>query len=66
MVQGNIVKVWVAGFAPMERRQDCIQAFMKAKYPDIKEIAAFGNGTDPALDTQAQTEAILQQISKQR
>jgi simple sugar transport system substrate-binding protein len=56
--KGNIVKVWVAGFAPMERRQLAYQAF-QAKYPDIKEIAAFGTATDPALDTQAQMEAIL-------
>jgi simple sugar transport system substrate-binding protein len=56
--KGNIVKVWVAGFAPMERRQAAYQAF-QAKYKDIKEIAAFGTAKDPALDTQAQMEAIL-------
>jgi simple sugar transport system substrate-binding protein len=56
--KGNIVKVWVAGFAPMERRQLAYQAFQK-KYPDIKEIAAFGTAKDPALDTQTQMEAIL-------
>ena len=56
--KGNIVKVWVAGFAPMERKQLAYQAFQK-KYPDIKEIAAFGTAKDPALDTQTQMEAIL-------
>ncbi|MBW7473454.1 sugar ABC transporter substrate-binding protein [Paenibacillus oenotherae] len=56
--KGSIVKVWVAGFAPMERRQLAYNAF-QAKYPDIKEIAAFGNANNPALDTQAQMEAIL-------
>ncbi|MZQ86260.1 substrate-binding domain-containing protein [Paenibacillus sp. 5J-6] len=56
--KGNIVKVWVAGFAPMERRQEAYQAFQK-KYPDIKEVAAFGTAKDPALDTQTQMEAIL-------
>jgi len=56
--KGNIVKVWVAGFAPMERRQAAYQAFQK-KYPDIKEVAAFGTAKDPALDTQTQMEAIL-------
>jgi simple sugar transport system substrate-binding protein len=56
--KGNIVKVWVAGFAPMERRQLAYQDFQK-KYPDIKEVAAFGTAKDPALDTQTQMEAIL-------
>ncbi|QYR19915.1 sugar ABC transporter substrate-binding protein [Paenibacillus sp. sptzw28] len=56
--KGTIVKVWVAGFAPMERRQIAYKAFLD-KYPDIKEIAAFGNATNPALDTQTQMEAIL-------
>ncbi|MGN7469661.1 substrate-binding domain-containing protein [Brevibacillus sp. SAFN-007a] len=57
--KGNIVKIWVAGFAPMEKRQVTYEAFLK-KYPDIKEIAAFGSATNnTALDTQAQMEAIL-------
>ncbi|GAB2694055.1 sugar ABC transporter substrate-binding protein [Paenibacillus thermoaerophilus] len=57
--KGNIVKIWVAGFAPMERRQVAYEAF-RAKYPDIKEVAAFGAATqNTALDTQAQMEAIL-------
>ncbi|CAM3125151.1 sugar ABC transporter substrate-binding protein [Paenibacillus lupini] len=58
--KGNIVKVWVAGFAPMERRQVAYKAFQE-KYPDIKQIAAFGNANNPAMDTQAQMEAILKQ-----
>ena len=59
--KGNIVKIWVAGFAPMERRQVAYEAFLK-EYPDIKEIAAFGSATNnTALDTQAQMEAILKQ-----
>ncbi|BAH46090.1 MULTISPECIES: sugar ABC transporter substrate-binding protein [Brevibacillus] len=57
--KGNIVKVWVAGFAPMEKRQVTYEAFQK-KYPDLKEIAAFGSATNnTALDTQTQMEAIL-------
>ncbi|WP_139488673.1 sugar ABC transporter substrate-binding protein [Brevibacillus dissolubilis] len=57
--KGNIVKIWVAGFAPMERRQESYKAF-QAKYPEIKEVAAFGSATaNTALDTQAQMEAIL-------
>jgi simple sugar transport system substrate-binding protein len=57
--KGKIVKIWVAGFAPMERRQVAYQAFLK-KYPNIKEVAAFGSATNnTALDTQSQMEAIL-------
>ena len=57
--KGNIVKIWVAGFAPMEKRQITYEAFLK-KYPDVKEIAAFGTASNnTALDTQAQMEAIL-------
>lgn len=59
--KGNIVKVWVAGFAPMERRQLAYQAFIE-KNPDIKEIATFGAASsNTALDTQAQMEAVLKQ-----
>ncbi|MGD8188959.1 sugar ABC transporter substrate-binding protein [Brevibacillus ginsengisoli] len=57
--KGNIVKIWVAGFAPMERRQESYKAF-QSKYPDLKEVAAFGSATsNTALDTQTQMEAIL-------
>lgn len=57
--KGNIVKIWVAGFAPMEKRQITYEAFLK-KYPDVKEIAAFGTASNnTALDTQSQMEAIL-------
>ncbi|PZD93521.1 LacI family transcriptional regulator [Paenibacillus sambharensis] len=61
--QGNIVKVWVAGFAPMERREVAFKAFQE-KYPDIKVVSAFGNANNPALDTQAQMEAVLKQYKK--
>jgi simple sugar transport system substrate-binding protein len=57
--KGNIVKIWVAGFAPMERRQVAYAEFLKNN-PGIKEVAAFGSATaNTALDTQAQMEAIL-------
>ena len=57
--KGNIVKIWVAGFAPMEKRQITYEAFLK-KYPGVKEIAAFGTASNnTALDTQTQMEAIL-------
>ncbi|MBG9789437.1 sugar ABC transporter substrate-binding protein [Brevibacillus laterosporus] len=59
--KGNIVKIWVAGFTPMERRQIAYKAFMD-KNPGFKEIAAFGSASaNTALDTQAQMEAILKQ-----
>ncbi|WP_307392583.1 sugar ABC transporter substrate-binding protein [Bacillus horti] len=57
----NIVKIWVAGFAPMERRQVAYEEFQE-KYPDVTELAAFGSATsNTALDTQSQMEAILRQ-----
>ncbi|MGR3766162.1 sugar ABC transporter substrate-binding protein [Rossellomorea sp. NS-SX7] len=59
--KGEIVKIWVAGFAPMERRQAAYKEFLDSN-PDIKEVAAFGAATqNTALDTQAQMEAILKQ-----
>lgn len=59
--EANIVKIWTAGFAPMERRQIAYEQFLKDN-PGIKEIAAFGSATqNTALDTQAQMEAILKQ-----
>ncbi|MFC4599086.1 sugar ABC transporter substrate-binding protein [Cohnella hongkongensis] len=58
--KGNIVKVWVAGFPPMESRQIAYKAFTE-KYPDIKEIAAFGDASNPQLDTQNRMEAVLKQ-----
>ncbi|TYS61999.1 sugar ABC transporter substrate-binding protein [Bacillus infantis] len=57
----NIVKIWVAGFAPMERRQVAYKEFLEQN-PGIKEVAAFGAATqNTALDTQSQMEAILKQ-----
>lgn len=59
--EANIVKIWVAGFAPMERRQVAYEEFL-ANNPGIKEITAFGAATqNTALDTQAQMEAVLKQ-----
>jgi simple sugar transport system substrate-binding protein len=62
--KGNIVYVWVGGFAPMENRNVIYNAF-KQRYPEIKEIAKFGNASNnTALDTQTQMEAILQKYPK--
>ncbi|MCM3718679.1 sugar ABC transporter substrate-binding protein [Fictibacillus phosphorivorans] len=58
--KGEIVYVWVGGFTPMERRNTMYEAFKK-RYPEIKEIARFGNaGQNTTLDTQSQMEALLQ------
>ncbi|TWT27127.1 sugar ABC transporter substrate-binding protein [Planomicrobium sp. CPCC 101110] len=59
--EANIVKIWVAGFAPMERRQVAYEEFV-SNNPGIKEVATFGAATqNTALDTQSQMEAILKQ-----
>lgn len=59
--EGEIATIWVAGYAPMEKRQVIIEAAQK-RFPNIKEIARFGNATNnTALDTQAQVEALLTQ-----
>ncbi|MFC5403823.1 sugar ABC transporter substrate-binding protein [Cohnella soli] len=58
--KGNIVKVWVAGFPPMESRQISYKAFIE-KNTGIKEIAAFGDASNPQLDTQNKLEAVLKQ-----
>lgn len=59
--EANIVRIWVAGFAPMERRKEAYDAFI-AENPGIKEVATFGSVTaNTALDTQTQMEAILKQ-----
>jgi simple sugar transport system substrate-binding protein len=62
--KGEIIYIWVGGFTPMERRNVIYEAFRK-RYPNIKEIARFGNASqNTALDTQAQMEALLQKYPK--
>ena len=59
--EASIVKIWVAGFAPMERRQIAYEKFI-GENPGIKEISTFGAATqNTALDTQSQMEAVLKQ-----
>ncbi|MBN2984320.1 MULTISPECIES: sugar ABC transporter substrate-binding protein [Cohnella] len=58
--KGNIVKIWVAGFAPMERRQSAYAEFLAAN-PDIKEISGFGQFENAQLNAQTQMEAVLKQ-----
>ncbi|WP_313892890.1 sugar ABC transporter substrate-binding protein [Psychrobacillus sp.] len=60
--EANIVKIWVAGFAPMERRQVAYEQFL-TENKGIKEVATFGAATqNTALDTQSQMEAILKKF----
>ncbi|TYR79808.1 sugar ABC transporter substrate-binding protein [Priestia megaterium] len=57
--EGKIVYIFVGGFAPMEKRNVIYDAMLK-RYPDVKEIARFGNATsNTSLDTQTKMEAIL-------
>ncbi|WP_078409214.1 sugar ABC transporter substrate-binding protein [Priestia abyssalis] len=59
--EGNIVNIFVGGFAPMEKRNR-VYEIMLQRYPGIKEIARFGNATaNTSLDTQTKMEAILKQ-----
>ncbi|MBM7568481.1 sugar ABC transporter substrate-binding protein [Paenibacillus sacheonensis] len=58
--KGNIVKVWVAGFPPMETRQITYAEFLKNN-PDIKEISQFGDANQAQLDAQTRMEAVLKQ-----
>jgi simple sugar transport system substrate-binding protein len=59
--EGNIVHIFVGGFAPMEKRNR-VYEIMLQRYPGIKEIARFGSATaNTSLDTQTKMEAILKQ-----
>lgn len=63
--EANIVKIWTAGFAPMERRQVAYEQFL-TNNPGIQEVTAFGAATqNTALDTQAQMEAVLKQYPEE-
>ncbi|KOO50493.1 sugar ABC transporter substrate-binding protein [Priestia koreensis] len=57
--EGNIVYIFVGGFAPMEKRNQ-VYNLMMHRYPGLKEVARFGNATEnTSLDTQNKMEAIL-------
>ena len=56
--KGNIVKVWVAGFAPMERRQAAYQAF-QAKYRILRKLLLSVMQTIRRWIRKSQMEAIL-------
>ncbi len=62
--KANIVKLWVAGFPPMERRQVIYKQVLAAN-PGIKELASIGAATsDVPGDTANKLAAILAKYPK--
>ena len=62
--KANIVKLWVAGFPPMERRQAAYKVLQK-QYPDIKELESIGAvSSDVQGDTANKVGAILAKYPK--
>jgi simple sugar transport system substrate-binding protein len=57
----DIVVLTVAGYPPLDRRSEAVDAFLAA-HPDSHEVATAGVVSgNSALDTQAQVEALLKQ-----
>ena len=62
--KANIVKLWVAGFPPMERRQAAYQTLLKQN-PGIKELESIGAvSSDVQGDTANKVGAILAKYPK--
>jgi simple sugar transport system substrate-binding protein len=62
--KANIVKLWVAGFPPMERRQAAYQTLLKQN-PGIKELESIGAvSSDVQGDTANKVGAIWPNIRK--
>lgn len=62
--KANIVKLWVAGFLPMERRQAAYQTLLKQN-PGIKELESIGAvSSDVQGDTANKVGAILAKYPK--
>lgn len=62
--KANIVKLWVAGFPPMERRQAAYKELQK-QYPEIKELESIGAvSSDVQGDTANKVGAILAKYPK--
>lgn len=62
--KANIIKLWVAGFPPMERRQVAYQALLKQN-PGIKELESIGAvSSDVQGDTANKVRAILAKYPK--
>ena len=64
ITKANIVKLWVAGFPPMERRQAAYQTLLKQN-PGIKELESIGAvSSDVQGDTANKVGAILAKYPK--
>ncbi|OSN02017.1 MULTISPECIES: sugar ABC transporter substrate-binding protein [Lonsdalea] len=62
--KANIIKLWVAGFPPMERRQAAYQQLLKAN-PGIKELESIGAvSSDVQGDTANKVGAVLAKYPK--
>ena len=62
--KANIVKLWVSGYPPMERRQVIYEKLLE-KNPGIKELASAGSVTpDVQGDTEKEINAILAKYPK--
>ncbi|WP_233978791.1 sugar ABC transporter substrate-binding protein [Pectobacterium versatile] len=62
--KANIIKLWVAGFPPMERRQLAYQQILKAN-PGIKELESIGAvSSDVQGDTANKVGAVLAKYPK--
>ncbi|MEX0633075.1 hypothetical protein M8494_17475 [Serratia ureilytica] len=64
--QANIIKLWVAGFPPMERRQAAYQQLLK-QHPGIHELESIGAvSSDVQGDTANKVGAVLAKYPKAR
>jgi ABC-type sugar transport system substrate-binding protein len=62
--KANIIKLWVAGFPPMERRQAAYAELLK-EYPGIKELESIGAvSSDVQGDTANKVGAVLAKYPK--
>lgn len=62
--QANIIKLWVAGFPPMERRQAAYQQLLK-QHPGIHELESIGAvSSDVQGDTANKVGAVLAKYPK--
>ncbi|WP_419687198.1 sugar ABC transporter substrate-binding protein [Serratia marcescens] len=62
--QANIIKLWVAGFPPMERRQTAYQQLLK-QHPGIHELESIGAvSSDVQGDTANKVGAVLAKYPK--
>jgi simple sugar transport system substrate-binding protein len=57
--KGNLVLIWVGGYAPMDKRMNVYRRFM-SEHPRLKEVVRFGEATtDTAMYTQINMKSVL-------